>query len=360
MCFAAALGLIGLVNWRPAAAGPLVGVNVVDVRLLSDEQQDQLLTELSKDGVTTVRLPLDDDRSVRFIAHAFEHHIGSVVILDPTKGSSAKLRDADPGVGLTWGQRALSEADPSGFVKWLEPMFSSLEAANVRLTALELGNEVNTAGYNGDIESKGSGRVLSAADLSTAADPQSRALADSFRAYLKVLRELKQVRDASKANRQTPIVTAGLVSLGAPRSKSGLKQDAVSLPDTIKFLRQNGADNLVDGYGIHSYPAADPNRSVSALFDALNKDAFAMCTSAKPCWLTEWGFDNRDKSCPADEVTRSKVVETMRGALKQFASQKRLSAALYYSWSGHSGEVGSTIFRCGALTEAGKIALNPL
>ena len=85
-----------------------------------------------------------------------------------------------------------------------------------------------------------------------------------------------------------------------------------------------------------------------------------MCTSAKPCWLTEWGFDNRDKSCPADEGTRSKVVETMRGALKQFASQKRLSAALYYSWSGHAGEVGSTIFRCGVLTEAGRLALSPL
>jgi hypothetical protein len=94
--------------------------------------------------------------------------------------------------------------------------------------------------------------------------------------------------------------------------------------------------------------------------DALNKDAFAMCASQKPCWLTEWGFDNRSTSCPVDEGTRMQLIETMRDALKQLAKQGRLAGFLYYSWAGHTGEVGSTIFRCGVLTDAGKLALSPM
>jgi hypothetical protein len=37
-----------------------------------------------------------------------------------------------------------------------------------------------------------------------------------------------------------------------------------------------------------------------------------------------------------------------------------LAAAVYFSWGGHPGEAGSTVFRCGALTDAGKLALSPM
>jgi hypothetical protein len=50
----------------------------------------------------------------------------------------------------------------------------------------------------------------------------------------------------------------------------------------------------------------------------------------------------------------------LRGALQQLATQGRLAGSLYYSWTGHPGEVGSTIFRCGDLTDAGKLALSPM
>lgn len=55
-----------------------------------------------------------------------------------------------------------------------------------------------------------------------------------------------------------------------------------------------------------------------------------------------------------------KLIETMRGAVNQFAADGQLAGALYYSRSGHPGEAGSTVFRCGALTEAGKLVISPL
>lgn len=186
------------------------------------------------------------------------------------------------------------------------------------------------------------------------------AIATGYMVYVKVIAALKDVRDHSKLNQKTPIISAGLTSSGLPGKRPGRKLDGVSAPDTLAFWRRNGMENLVDGYGVHAYPAPDPHRTVPALLDALNKDAFAMCTPRKPCWLTEWGFDNRSASCPVDEKTRMQLIETMRSALKRLAEQGRLAGSLYYSWAGHPSEVGSTIFRCGALTNAGKLALSPM
>ncbi|MEO6841390.1 MAG: hypothetical protein ABI192_11550 [Bradyrhizobium sp.] len=51
-----------------------------------------------------------------------------------------------------------------------------------------------------------------------------------------------------------------------------------------------------------------------------------------------------------------------RNAFKQFAGQGRLAAAIYFFWSGSPGdrENKGAVFRCNALTDAGKLALSPL
>src|SRR5580704_3433130 len=78
-------------------------------------------------------------------------------------------------------------------------------------------------------------------------------------------------------------------------------------------------------------------------------------------WLTEWAFNNRDQSCPLDEKTRVQLIATMRSALKRFAEEGRLAASFYYSWRGLPWEKENqgAIFRCGGLTDAGKLALSP-
>jgi hypothetical protein len=48
---------------------------------------------------------------------------------------------------------------------------------------------------------------------------------------------------------------------------------------------------LVDGYGMHVYPDANPQRTVATRIDSLDQTIFARCRQGgKPCWLTEWGF----------------------------------------------------------------------
>jgi hypothetical protein len=341
----------------------VVGVNAVGAQLMNEQQQDALVDVLQKNGVKTVRTGIGE-KFTHFIIRAFQRGIGAEVIVYPTQASTkGEPRPADKSVGLQWAERPITNADPEKFKAWLTVQLAPLEAAGVRLTAFELGNEINGPFFNGDfLPSQASGRVLGLPDLDNPNDPEGRAIAASYRAYLQVMVALKDVRDRSTLNQKTPIISAGLADGGLPGKKPTQKLDGVSIPATLAFLRRNGMDTLVDGYGVHVYPSGDPSRSVAARVEDLNKDAFAMCTSAKPCWLTEWAFNNRDQSCPLDEKTRVQLIATMRSALKRFAEEGRLAASFYYSWRGLPWEKENqgAIFRCGGLTDAGKLALSPM
>jgi hypothetical protein len=233
----------------------------------------------------------------------------------------------------------------------------------VRLSAFEFGNEINTAGYDGDFPARGSSRVLGIDDLNNPRDQEAAAITAGYRVYLKTLVELKKVRDGSKLNKATPIISAGLADPGDAGHRTGLKQPSVSIVATITFLRQNGIDNLVDGYGVHVYPLGDPKMRLSSRINNFDRDTFGACTAKKPCWLTEWGFSNNGQSCPVEDGTRVQLVHTLRDLFKHYAEQKRLAAVIYYSWTADpfAKELDPlSIYRCGGLTESGKLALSPM
>ena len=363
--FVTALFLLAALALRPTlaqAGNPIiVGVNTVGIERMSEPQQDAFVEQLRQNGVKVVRLALDE-KHAHFITRAYQRGIGVVAIVFPWLGSKTpRMRPAAPELGLIWGQAAFSSIDAAAFRVWFAAQLDTLEAGGVRLTAIEFGNEINTAGYDGDFPIQASGRELGLADLNNPNDTEAAAIATGYRVYLKALAELKQVRDASKLNRATPLISAGLTDSGPPGKRSGAKTDGVSLPDTIEFMRQNGLDELVDGYGVHFYPSnPDPNTPVAQRVNGLAERAFKLCSAAKPCWLTEWAFVNRDLSCPIHDETRVRLIETEREAFKTFAREGRLAAVIYYNWTALPGFEAQAIFRCGALTPAGKSALSPL
>jgi len=57
------------------------------------------------------------------------------------------------------------------------------------------------------------------------------------------------------------------------------------------------------------------------------------------------------------------LMQAERRAFKPFVEEGRLAAIIYYSWDGDfvgQHENMGAIFRCGALTDAGKLALRPM
>ena len=234
----------------------VMGVNVFDEGFISQTAQDAEVSQLAESGVKTIRTGLGAN-SIYFITQAFQRGIGSIVIVYPFFGSKAKSKG-------TWSQVPLSEVKPQEFEEWFKPMLDKLEAAGVRLTAIELGNEINTSGFNGDIPKPGTGRVLGISDLNNPKDPEGPAIAAGYRTYVRIMAVAKDIRDHSQYNKATPILSAGMADWGLPSAKSWNNQVGVSIPDAIEFLRQNGMDSLADGYAVHVYPSSDPHTPVSS------------------------------------------------------------------------------------------------
>jgi hypothetical protein len=331
----------------------VVGVNTENEGDLSQASRDAEVLVMEQNGVKTIRTALSS-KSVDFIIEAYRHGIGTIVIIYPTRGSKAKSK-------RRWSDAPLSGADPQGFAGWFQEKLDKFEAAGVRLTGLELGCEINTSGYDSDIPTPGTGRVLGLSDLNNPRDPEGPAIANGYRNYLRVMEVLKNVRDHSKLNKTTPIVSAGMGDVGLPGPKSWNGDVGVSLPDAIEFLRQNGMDKLADAYGVHVYPTGNSHASVSDRVAELEKKKiFSECRPDKPCWLTEWGIGNSAKSCPFEDP-RLPVFEAERSAFSKYIEEGRLTAVIYYVWSSSSrGLDPMSVFRCGPLSEAGKVAFSPL
>jgi hypothetical protein len=205
---------------------------------------------------------------------------------------------------------------------------------------------------------------LGLADLNNPGNSEGHAIAVGYQVYVKIMAALKELRDHSKLNQHTHIIAAGMANWGRPGPKAWDGVLGVSLVDAIEFLRQNGLDKYVDGYGVHVYPGLDQTRSVATRVASLGQDIFVNCTRSKPCWLTEWGIPDGSPGevpdhCPIDERKRIKVIEELRGAFQHFVGERRLAAIIFYDWADKPGNKGA-IFRCGALTSAGKLALSPM
>jgi hypothetical protein len=131
--------LFTVVAGAAVAEDMIVGVNVYDEGSITKPQQDAEVERLAGYGVKTIRTGVSA-KSAYFITRAYQHGIGTVGIVYASGGSTVKPK-------TRWSDFPLSQLKPSEFAAWFKPLLDSLEASGVRLTAFELGNEINTSGY---------------------------------------------------------------------------------------------------------------------------------------------------------------------------------------------------------------------
>ncbi len=342
---------------RAIAADPAIGANIVNPYKLSVADQNAMLQAMKDAGLKVIRASITfNDDGIAFAQRAWDHGIQIEWFIYRFGGYA-------PGGG------PLSSADPDEFRTTFTHALAGLEQHGIKIAAFELGNEINLAGYNTDFQRHGKGILFGANDLKN--DPEGQQVAQGYLRYLKILAVLKDLRDHSTLNQQTPVLTAGF---GAYELEDGpvpgQKTDMVSVNDTLDFMRANGLDSLVDGYAVHVYPmgtgAGDP-KAAAIRRERLAKYVLKQCRPAgtpggKPCWLTEWGFNNKDQSCPTNDTTRALLVREMMGNYRPYVQQGSLIGLFYYSWNNVPDSPSFsplTIFRCGSLTEGGKLAIDP-
>jgi hypothetical protein len=333
-----------------------IGVNVVNPQRLSVAAREAVLDQLQAAGVRMIRAPLaspwgggDYASAIDFIRRAYERGIKTDLIIGLQYREGAQKRPAIKELPNMWPSYPLSSADPARFGAVFGPLFAHLEDLGIMLAALELGNEINWTAFNGDFPVPGEGKVFGLEDLTR--DPEARRIAEGYRAYLETLAVLKEIRDHSRLNRETPILSAGLSDPGAAGPRPGSKTDAVAISATLEYLRANGLDALVDAYGVHTYPWA---KSAAGRLDQLEQDTLAECRApaqGKPCWLTEWGLPLSGAGCPGSDAPRATLMRELSSDLGQFIQQSRLAGLIYYAWA--DDKYG--IYRCGALAESGRV-----
>jgi hypothetical protein len=333
-----------------------VGVNVNSFQNFSAQEQETIVQQLKDSKVRCVRTSLrSDEKNMNLAKRLQGEGIGLILVAGVEYLPGTKQRPADAKSHMR-AAMPLSAADPVRSKTYYQGLFDKLDAQGVSLAGVELGNELNWADFNGDFPVPGQGKSFTLGELTR--DPEAKQVAKGFLQYLKVLKVLKEVRDNSKLNRLAPLISAGMAGATGGAWQAKMKIDGVSIPDTYAFLRAHGLDDLVDGYGVHDYPAVVKEGDTDALAKRnsdLDKTIFPE-GSTKPFWLTEWGFSSSAESA-GDDKTRSRSVAEMRDYFHHMHKQGRLGGIFWYVWNEPDP---CSIYRNGSLMEAGRRAVAPM
>jgi hypothetical protein len=337
------------------------GMNIVNPQLRSVAGQNELIEELRQYHVHVVRCSIkSDEKGIDFAKRLYAAGIKLDLILHSAYPPDAPVRPAQlsrfPGMAT---RNSLSDASPELSTKVFQKFVDLLDSNGIQVAGFELDNEINWAAFNGEFPLPGQGRVFTLQDLNK--DPEARQIAKGFLQYIKILAVLKEVRGASSLNRNAPIISAGLANFVPPGMESENREDAVTINATLKFLRQHGSDDFVDAYGVHVYPQAGSSAELKSYLEA---HVVTECTTAKPCWITEWGFRNNKLSCPPKDGARATAAQNMMDAVREFVKQGTVTGQLLFSWDAGPPEAATfaahSLYRCGELSKAGKEALEPL
>lgn len=267
------------------------GVNNVQLRYKSPEQREKVADDMRQAGVRSVRVSLAPpyDKSIDSIDLLARKNL-SVLLAVEIAWPELAARDATrrPGRGPIWSVVPLSQLDPEFFREQFGALWREIEKRQVQLAAIELGNEINWAAFNGDLGLlPPHGKPPQGAPGSVALVNRAAYL-EGLRRYVAALAVVKHLRDESAYNRGAKIVSAGLTSMPATFA-ANVGAEYVDTNETLDILKADGLDALIDGYGVHIYPNANQTPTERAReFETVLRPC-AAGGQGHPCWLTEWG-----------------------------------------------------------------------
>ena len=342
----------------PAAADEalVLGVNRVNLSWLSANRQDEILDQIAGSGVHAVRLNVRSDQkaSVETIRRARSR--GLRVLLAVSLNSPAYFETTAaprPPIGRFGTTYKLSDLSPTRFTSRMRKLLQELDRENLVVEAIEVGNEINWADFNGDFAVGPPGLVTDHLD-----DPRldnSDQIKRGFKLYAAAVHELTGIVQQTALNAHARVITAGMADVSADwaRRTGG---DALTSAFAIDFLRQSGLGSVVQGFGVHLYPTVPKGATYQISLDEVARKLRACAQPDRavvvPCWITEWGLPSREKDCSPDgDLPRQRAAAEM---LALFRRSLNVQGAFYYDWDSSSR---SSIWRCGSLLPSGKTAL---
>jgi hypothetical protein len=336
-----------------ARAQDIIGVNAVNLAWQPAAVREIVLDEIAGSGIRDVRLslipPYEASLDVLRVAKVLRLKVLLNIGLNVRLFYSGDVKPQPAGDGLNeaW---PLSALDPAMFAATMRPFWRQIVAEELPVRAVEVGNEINWADFNGDLRRHLAGQSDSPDSLEGL--PERDAFRTGLERYMALLRLIREWRSESLAARKILIVSAGLATV-PPEFARQMGLDVVTPADTLNVLRGEGLTAVADRIGIRVYA----NAGLSATASRTNLwSTLKPCVPDVACWITEWGVADSVSTCPlAEKPERSTVVLAAREVFARAAGEQRVSATFLFNWDGPDPRY--SVWRCGQLTTAGRNAL---
>jgi hypothetical protein len=234
--------------------------------------------------------------------------------------------------------RGLSALDLNRFETYLDRFLAGLARRNAQIDALELGNEINWADFNGDLPLVPGGRVFSTQEQLRETAPK---VIEGFRKYGEAIRITKRLLQ-KHGYEKVQLITSGLTLDNLPfiRISGG---SALTLGLVDQLYRKFDALRFASGVGVHVYPdiwgSAGPRGAIRSDLSYAAKFCMAF---TKPCHITEWGIQ-RDGKCEESQ-SRAVQYQIFRDEARRFG----FATAYVYDWDVN---IHYRIYRCGNLVD---------
>lgn len=283
-------------------SGATPGVNRPAIAWLKpDAEWQRAVDAMSDNGVKSLRMMLVTpyENSFKVIAYCNQKGIDVLLMVPLTLDAYYALP-----VSRRLGNKSLytvphlSALDISSFESRWGEVVKTLSLRNLRVKAVQIDNEFNSAAFNGDLPLVKGGAILTDQtyqEFSFWKDYQA-----GMRKLTQVLRIVSNSLRGSEYFKDVPIVLGGLArpTTAWIRNVDGsLVEPGLALRELIAL----GADRYVDFYAIHLYPQvprdqwAEPAAAIREYLDERMTEVVAAGGATKVWWITEWGFARRNE-----------------------------------------------------------------
>lgn len=360
--FAGALLLAAALACEPARAAPppssddapIVGVNRPTLNWSPAETRAATARAIAQAGIPAIRLGWSGPREAMRDAldQAARNNLGVLLAIgflhdtvEPGRADAIR-----PGPGEPWGPRArLSALDLARYEAEVGRALDDIRASGVRLLAIQVGNEMNAAGFNGDLPLLRPG--VGWPSVEAVPEPHRAAFEEGLRRYVGALRAARAARDARPALRGVPVVTAGLDESDDAWMRQTMGS-AVAAEAVLRRLAELGAFDVADGVGNHAYgPFWADGRDPRPMLRRAWAECGAALVGFRPCWVSEFGgAADSPQACDLVEGRRVAQLDAAAEVARELGP-RRVAAAFFYDWDDHGSR---SLVRCGRVSEAAR------
>ncbi|WP_457094731.1 hypothetical protein [Microvirga sp. P5_D2] len=332
---------------QPSKAQIIVGVNRTNLAWEPKKARSEILSAIAEAGIRSVRLTwrepnarmLDvlDQAANSGVAVLIQFPLGRIIATD---GSTMRPS------ALTFGSRVrLSDISLKKYENYVARALDEIQRRPIRVVALQVGNEINWADFNGDLPIVRPG--LSWSRIEDMPDPARSTFEKGIRVYAQLIAITQRLRDSRPNMQRVPIITAGLTDISASwlANRGGTH---VAGTDVLKRLLELGIGKYSDGIAWHVYSPFAPHKDLGRELKEKLKGCGTAITGGHPCWITEFGASVPNESCDVEDALRRLQINIAAEVITNQGSSA-VAGAMYYDWD-QSKSRG--LVRCGRVSKA--------